>query len=150
MAIQKTITFDEFIFNQYLSDFEGNNFSKYIQKLVVLGVEALSGDAVENKRKLISLLNENEKLSQENKNLRMRSQKGHSCITKEDVADKYQLENKHFEQLEIAKKVLERNPTYLRGQYDFFKNEFNIHSLSFGEFKNLIGIKENGVSKNET
>lgn len=149
-VIRKHISFDEFIFNQYLSDLDEDNFSKHIQKLVVLGTEALNGDAVETKRRLISTLNENERLNQELKLLKMRLQKNIIIgSTRSNIIDKYQLEKEHIDKLEIVKAVLKKDPSFLRGQFDLFRNTFNIHSMRFDEFKKLIEVDENTHTEGE-
>lgn len=153
-VIKKHISFDEFIYNLYLSELEGNNFSKHIQKLCILGSEALNGDAVEQKKRLISTLNENERLRTQIKELNMRlrtsgCKKETNAHTKQDIIEKYQLEQKHLDQINIDKIIMAKDPSYLRGRFSLFQNQNSLHNMRLDEYKKLLEEKEESSPQNQ-
>lgn len=53
MVHVKTISFQEYVWNTYLKDYEGKNLSSYINELIILGSEAKIGQPELEKRKII-------------------------------------------------------------------------------------------------
>ena len=135
--IKKSVSFDEFVYDTYLLNY-GDNFSSYVQKLIILGHEALVNGAVEEKKKITSLIAQNEEMKREIKKLRFDLNKAKQGISNfDDIVDRYALSDRDLEMLREAKEIIDKNPTFLEGRFNLFKNETG-KNLRFNEFKTLI------------
>jgi len=135
MAVKKSVTFDEFIWDTYLSDYKGN-FSKHIQRLVVLGYEGLMNKQDQLMKRAITLVNQNEELEKENKLLRSKLSNLEGKLKKGTM--NFELSSKDIEILEECKRYIEKMPETLNGNFNRFKNASGHNDMTLKEFKELI------------
>jgi hypothetical protein len=137
-SVRKTITFDSFIFDTYVIDY-GNNLSKYIQKLVILGAGAMVEGIEHKDRRILVLMKELEEIKVEN--LRLKQKLG-SDISQEEktyfqILNKYKIEGDVLKFLEKCKDIIKKDQSYFDANFKMFKNLYGIE-LSKLEFKILI------------
>lgn len=158
-SIKKTISFDDYVWDSYLSGYDGDNFSKHIQKLIVAGFEAIDGKQDIYKKQVITLTNKLTDKDIEIRNLKalvQRLKKG-SSKTPSGIIDKYSLTNQHInflkerkdfifkEDKKLKDKIILRqiskeeakNINLMEGNHSRFVNETG-KNISLNEFKTLI------------
>lgn len=93
-SVKKSVTFSEFVYDTYLLSF-GDNFSAYIEKLIILGHEALVNGAVDEKKKITSLISQIEDLKRQIKKLKfdLNKSKNKTNFSYDDVVQRYSLSN---------------------------------------------------------
>ena len=148
MTVIKSISFDDLIFERYLDGYKGDNFSSYIQKLVVLGYESLTGKteryAIENNGLRVEVIElqkqllEMQKKIQEmktNKVIISNNQKSEEQY--ERIIEKYQLMDSDLNLVKEFKPIIEKNPAFLNGNVKRFRAETG-KQITKTEFSVLI------------
>ena len=136
--IQKTITFDEWVWNTYLSEVDGN-FSKHIQKLVIIGHEATEGKFEFYKKQVIVLTNKITDLQVENTNLKMLVErlKKRSGKSPEFIIEKYKMDIDDITLLKECQDVVSKKPQFVEGNWQRFRNDTR-HDITLADFKVLM------------
>jgi len=145
-STKKTISFDDYVFETYLKDFEGN-FSKYIQKLVLVGHDAIEGKHEIYKRQSIDMANKIAGLQIENRNLKalVERLKKRSASSPESICQKYQFSENDFNNLKECQKIVKEKPDFLEGNYNRFKND-SAKDISLKEFRTLMDSDLNKIT----
>lgn len=143
---QKTVTFDDYVFDTYLKDFEGN-FSKYIQRLVVAGHEAIEGKHEVYKKQTIDMANKIAALQIEIRNLKalVERLKKKSANSPESICQKYQFSENDLKNLKECQKIVKEKPDFLDGNHNRFKND-SAKDISLKEFRTLMDSDLNKIT----
>lgn len=146
--VQKTISFDEYVWETCLSDLKTDNFSSHINKMILIGNDAIQNGIVEKSKKITVLYNEIDDLKREIKKLKFDLNKKHQSSSKfDDVVEVYGLTEQHLNMIEEAKNILDKNPQYLDGRFSLFRNETG-KNLRINEFKTLLqGISQRKLNE---
>lgn len=120
-TVKKSVTFSEFVYDTYLLNF-GDNFSAYIEKLIILGHEALVNGAVEEKKKITSLIAQIEDLKRDIKKLKfdLNKAKNKKTFSFDEVVERYGLAKEDLDLFRERKERMDKynksNDVILNGQ----------------------------------
>lgn len=148
-TIKKSVTFDEFVYDTYLLNF-GDNFSSYVQKLVILGHEALVNGAADDKKKITSLVSQMEDLKRQIKKLKFDLNKAKNGSTSyDDVVEMHGITESDLGIVRECKKKIDADPGLFDGNFNYFKNMTG-RNLRPKEFKALIdGVSQKKLGDDE-